>query len=221
MTSHGHFLDAFDLAEGPTRFWLIRHAIVDQAARRKLYGTIDVALCPEHLEGQKAYYARLARRLPKNAVWFSSPLSRARNTAQAIFDNGYGARDVSIEGRFIEQSLGNWQDLLLEDVPQQLQQKPHPFWSLSATECPPEGESMLDVCARVGHALDELSESLKGKDIVIVSHGGAIRAAIAHALKLHLETALHFCIQNLSVTIIEHIEGAWRLVTSNEIQNPG
>ncbi|XAO71424.1 MAG: histidine phosphatase family protein [Acetobacteraceae bacterium] len=194
MTSHGHFLDAFGLTEGPKRFWLIRHAIVDKAARRKLYGTVDVALCPDRLEGQKAYYARLARRLPENAVWYSSPLTRTRDTAQAIFDNGYGTQDVTIEGRFIEQSLGNWQNLLLEDVPRQLQQKPHPFWSLSATECPPEGESMLDVCARVGHALDDLSEKHVGKNIVVVSHGGAIRAAIAHALKLHPETALHFCI---------------------------
>lgn len=219
MTSHGHFLDALDLAEGPTRFWLIRHAIVDQASRRKLYGALDVALCPDHLQKQKAYYARLARRLPKNAVWYSSPLSRTRHTAQAIFENGYGIRDVSIDTRFIEQSLGHWQDLLLEDVPQQLQQKPHPFWSLSATECPPEGESMLDVCARVGHALDEVSERHQGENIVVVSHGGAIRAAIAHVLKLHPSVALNFCIQNLSVTIIEQIGEEWRLVTSNEVQS--
>ena len=34
-----------------TRFWMIRHAIVEENARAMLYGAMDVALCPEAQPG--------------------------------------------------------------------------------------------------------------------------------------------------------------------------
>lgn len=76
---------------------------------------------------------------------------------------------------------------------------------------------MLDVCARVSHALEELATANEGHDMVVVSHGGAIRAALAHALGVHPDTALRFTIQNLSISIIERINGMWRVVAVNEL----
>ena len=76
---------------------------------------------------------------------------------------------------------------------------------------------MLDVCGRVGVTLDRLAEAYEGQNIVAVSHGGAIRAALAHALRVHPETALHFSIQNLSLTILERLDEGWRVVTVNEL----
>ena len=46
----------------------------------------------------------------------------------------------------------------------------------------PEGESMAEVITRVGAAMERLAEEHAGREVVIVSHGGAIRGAIAHAL---------------------------------------
>ena len=55
-----------------------------------------------------------------------------------------------------------------------------------------------------------------GGDIVVVSHGGAIRAAVAHALGVHPENALAMSVDTLSLTRLDHIEGPgkghnWRL----------
>ena len=61
-----------------TRFWLIRHALVDENARAILYGVMDVPLCETTLESQAPMYAALARRLPRPAVWKVTPLSRTR-----------------------------------------------------------------------------------------------------------------------------------------------
>ncbi|GBR54694.1 hypothetical protein AA106555_1781 [Neokomagataea thailandica NBRC 106555] len=80
---------------------------------------------------------------------------------------------------------------------------------------------MLDVGARVGKALEERAALNAGKDTVIVSHGGAIRAALAHALQVHPETALRFTIQNLSLSIIERIGGIWRVIKVNELPDFG
>ncbi|GBQ63130.1 phosphoglycerate mutase [Ameyamaea chiangmaiensis NBRC 103196] len=215
--NHGHFLDAPQLPAGTTRFWLIRHALVEENARLRVYGTEDVPLCPESLVAQRPMYEALARRLPQAAPWFVSPLSRTAQTARAIQQAGYGARDWTVEPGIMEQALGAWQGLEHAELPHRLTLPAHVFWSTSASERPPGGESMLDVCARVGEALDRLADAHDGQDMVVVSHGGAIRAALAHALRIHAETALHFSIQNLSLTILERLPEAWRVVTVNEL----
>ena len=67
-----------------TRFWLIRHALVEENARAILYGIMDVALCETTLMDQVPMYQALARRLPRPAAWKVTPLSRTRRTAEAI-----------------------------------------------------------------------------------------------------------------------------------------
>lgn len=215
--NHGNFLDAPKLQAGVTRFWLIRHALVEQNARAMLYGTMDVPLCPESMVVQQPMYEALARRLPSGASWFVSPLSRTRRTAEMIQNAGYGARALTVEPGILEQELGEWQGLPHGEVAERLEMPAHRFWSTSATERPPEGESMEDVCRRVGQTLERLAAAHEGHDMVVVSHGGAIRAALAHALQIDADTALHFSIQNLSLTILECHGDAWRIVTVNEL----
>ncbi|ATU73946.1 cell division protein FtsK [Komagataeibacter rhaeticus] len=220
QTNHGNFLDTPQLQKGVTRFWLIRHALVEQNARMRLYGTMDVALCPDSLKTQRWMYAALARRLPHPALWFTSPLSRTQHTARAIQEAGYGQHELHVEPDLIEQSLGEWHGIEHHTLPERLNLPAHPFWSVSATEQPPQGESMVQVCARVGACLDRLAARHAGQDMVVVSHGGAIRGALAHALRIHADTALHFSIQNLSLSIIERLPEGWRIVTVNELPQP-
>lgn len=222
VVPHGHFLDTPELPKGVTRFWFVRHAVVEVGARKTMYGALDVALCRDAMALQQGGYAALARRLPEDALWYSSPLQRARDTATEIRHAGERAGrpfapDIKIDDRFIEQSIGDWHGTSHDVFPSLLRLPPNPFWSISASEQPPGGESMLDVCARVGHALEDLANANPGQDMVVVSHGGAIRAALAHALCIHPDTALRFSIQNLSVSILERIDGMWRIVTVNEL----
>ncbi|MFT8676290.1 histidine phosphatase family protein [Acetobacter sp.] len=217
VPSQGNFLDGPKLAPGITRFWLIRHALVEENARMCLYGCMDVPLCPDSLIAQRPMYRALAARLPRPARWLVSPLSRTHQTAEAIAEAGYGPQAPMVEPDLIEQNLGLWQGMDYSQLTGHLNLPPHPFWAVGATECPPEGESMIDVCARVGRLLDRLAADYAGQDIVAVSHGGVIRAALAHALRIHAETALHFSVQNLSLTILERLDAGWRVVTVNEL----
>ena len=52
--------------------------------------------------------------------------------------------------------------------------------------------------------------------MVCVSHGGAIRAAVAHALGVGASAALHLSVQNLSLTVLERFAAGWRVVLVNE-----
>ncbi|MFZ6763388.1 MULTISPECIES: histidine phosphatase family protein [Acetobacterales] len=203
-----------------TRFFLIRHAIVEPSARVTMYGDMDVALCTVALAQESAAYAWLAGRLPPGALWVRTPLSRTGATAAAIFAAGYPEAEMRVEPRFREQHLGEWQGVSHEAFAERLSAPPHPFWPHAAEEKPPGGESLRDVIGRVGPALDEMARELRERDVVIVAHGGSIRAAVAHAMGLDPHQAFQFSVRNLSLTRLEHHAGPhaghWRVASVNE-----
>ena len=217
MIASPAFLDAPELEAGVTRFWLIRHALVEQNARTMLYGSTDVPLCPESLVAQSGMYEALAARLPRTQAWYTSPLSRTQETARAIQRSGYPSTEWRVEQDLIEQSMGEWHGLTHAALPEKLKLPAHVFWSIAASETPPGGESMLQVCARVGAMLERLADAHDGENIVAVSHGGAIRAAVAHALDVGAETALRLSVQNLALTVLERHPSSWRVVVVNEL----
>jgi alpha-ribazole phosphatase len=200
-----------------TDFWLIRHALVDENARAFLYGVMDVPLCETTLLEQAPMYRALAARLPRPADWVVTPLSRTRRTAETIFVHGYPAAELSVEAGLIEQSLGEWQGLPHHELPAKLVHPAHAFWPLAGHEKPPGGESMAEVITRVGAAMERLAEEHAGQEVVIVSHGGAIRGAIAHALTIGPDNALHMSIQNLSLSRLQRTPDGWRVVCVNEL----
>ncbi len=198
------------------RLWLIRHALVEESSRQFLYGTMDVALCPHGLVAHRHVYDALARHLPRPAVWMCTPLSRTRRTAEAIFAAGYPPQDLLVEPDLIEQHLGEWQGLPHADLPAKLARPAHAFWPLAGDERPPGGESMEEVIARVGPAIERIAAETDGGDAVIVSHGGAIRAAVAHALGIGADASLHLSVGNLSLTRLDREPEGWRVVCVND-----
>jgi broad specificity phosphatase PhoE len=200
-----------------TSFWLIRHALVAENARAVLYGVMDVPLCEPTLLEQAPMYRSLAARLPRPADWLVTPLSRTRRTAETIFAHGYPATELPVEPGLIEQSLGEWQGLPHHELPPRLQYKAHAFWPLAGDEKPPGGESMAEVITRVGATMERLAETHAGREVVIVSHGGAIRGAIAHALRIGPDSALHMSVQNLSLTRLNRSPEGWRVQCVNEL----
>ena len=200
-----------------TRFWMIRHALVEENARAYNYGATDVELCPHSLESEKPTYAALARRLPQPADWVISPLSRTRRTAEAIFAAGYPVQPMAVEPGIIEQSMGDLHGLPHAAVPARLTMPAHPFWPLAGQERPPGGESMADVILRTGAALERLATQYAGRDVVVVSHGGTIRAALGHAIGVGPDNALHFSVHNLALTRLERHARGWSVVCVNEI----
>lgn len=102
----------------------------------------------------------------------SSPLQRARRTAEAI------GRPVEIDDRWIEVDYGDFEGQPLSDVPAEVWQR----WRADATYVPPHGESLAACGARVRAACEELVDEARDRDIVVVSHVSPIKAAVAWAV---------------------------------------
>ncbi len=203
-----------------TRFWLIRHAIVAENERARLYGINDVPLCPESLVGQVPMYRALAAALPRPATWACTPLSRTRKTAGAIFAAGYPEQELTVIPGLIEQNLGVLQGIAREEVSARLTASPHPFWPLAPTEVPEGGESVADLLERVGNTMEALAAAHAGQDVVIVSHGGAIRGAVGHAMGVDARAILHLSVQNLSLTRLDRLPEGWRVDCVNQLLTP-
>ncbi|MEI6447681.1 MAG: histidine phosphatase family protein [Actinomycetes bacterium] len=104
----------------------------------------------------------------------SSPLSRARETAEAVADAT--GLEVALDARFAEGDRGAWEGLLMEEV-----ERLHPERYAAWRRAEPDfsfagGESLLEHQARVAEALGEL-RPLPGKTLV-VCHGGSIRVEL-------------------------------------------
>ncbi len=199
-----------------TRWWWIRHAPVP-SGRNIVYGQLDLdADCSDG-----AAFAGLARLLPSGAVLVTSDLKRTIQTADAIRDAGLDLPPAIVESDLREQNFGDWQGMTHEAFAALREATPHRHWRVPAFIQPPNGEDFVQLIARVTPAIHRLSEEYAGKDIVAVSHGGTIRAALSLALGLDPETALAFATQNFGITrldlITDRADGvAWRISAVNQ-----
>ena len=188
-----------------TRWWWIRHAPVT-ANNGCLYGNMDLSC---DVSDEKTAN-RLAALLPREAVWVTSHLKRTRETADSVLRQRPSLAPLErlTDRQLAEQSFGEWQGISYKDLDAKRDGAWHRFWLAPAHERPPGGESFEDLVERVKQAICELNERYRGSDLIAVSHGGTIRAALAMALGLAPERALSFVVDNFSLTRIDHIAGA-------------
>jgi broad specificity phosphatase PhoE len=206
-----------------TRWWWIRHAPVT-GANGRIYGQMDMD-CDT---SDTPVYDGLAALLPRDAVWVTSNLSRTTRTAEAILARrSEPTPELRPQPELAEQSFGDWQGRHRDDLVAERGEQWNRFWLAPAHEAPPGGESFANLIQRVGTAVERLSREHAGRDIVAVTHGGTIRAALARALSLEPERALSFVVDNCALTRIDHIAPpadnddrtppAWRVALVNHV----
>lgn len=199
-----------------TRWWWVRHAPVREDEGR-IYGQKDLNCdCSDTV-----VFNAVARILPKDAVWYASHLRRTHQTAAAIWAAGLPKpAEIHHERAFAEQDLGEWQGRNRAEFFASRPPEIASYWFAPAEERAPGGESFVDLFERVRAAIDRLNISHRGRDIVVSSHGGPIKAAIAHALGLPASAGFSFAIDNCSVTRLDHLHGAdhtgWRVPMINQ-----
>jgi len=208
-----------------TRWWWIRHAPVNSGGL--IYGQQDM---PADCSDQPVFRA-LAAIMPPRPVWVVTQLQRTQQTTEAIAEHLPERPPAPlVEPQFAEQHFGDWQGLSHEELGRRRDGAWHRFWLAPAAEAPPGGESFQALMERVARSIKRLSREHAGRDIVAVTHGGTIRAALALALALDPEKALALSIDNCSLTRLDHIDGAlssqseaadngdgiWRIVKVNQ-----
>ena len=212
--SVGHFMPGMEdfLV---TRFWWVRHAPV-RSDGGKIYGQRDVSCdCSD-----RQVFDALARMLPKNAVWITSTLVRTKETAAAIRAAGHPDTSSPIAmAEFVEQNLGDWQGLDRAQFFRDRRPSPSSYWFNDPKDRAPNGESFVDLVERTRAGIEWAATRHRGRDMIVVAHGGTIRAALGVALDLPAAGMLSFMTDNCAVTELDLIERdglkGWRVMTVN------
>ena len=191
-----------------TRWWWIRHAPVP-GPEDLIKGKLDL---PSDTSDRATFMAQAAR-LPHGAAAVTSSRLRCRQTFAALAENGMLVREPVIEPAFDEQDFGTlagrtWSEL--EDSPEL-----EAYWRDPANTPVPGGESFAQLVDRVRPAVGRIGAQFAGQDIVVVAHGGTIRAALCIALGISPAQALLFAVSTVSLTRIDTVGAAWRVLYAN------
>src|SRR6478735_1013412 len=177
-----------------TRWWWVRHAPVRED-NGCIYGQKDIG-CDT---SDRVVFEAVGKILPRNAAWYASNLKRTHQTADAIWAAGFPKpAAMPHEKAFAEQHLGQLQGMNRKAYIASLPADRH--WLTGVDEPAPGGESFRDLYDRVCAAIARIMTEQAGRDVIAVTHGGTIRAAIALALGGEPARGLAFDIDNCSVT---------------------
>jgi broad specificity phosphatase PhoE len=166
-----------------TTIFLARHGESDWNVERRWQGHADRPLTARG-RAQAAELAERLRAVGLDAV-YSSDLRRAAQTATVVARAG--GLDVVEVPALREVDVGSWSGLTREEAQRRF---PEEFQAwLSGGRGWPDGETYDEMAARVLTALDGILKEHWGGRILIVSHGGPIRAI--HATTLGMDVATY------------------------------
>lgn len=151
-----------------TDLYLVRHGETEWNRARRIQGRTDIPLNDNGREQARLTGMLLVRR-PIARV-YASPLSRAFETA-SIIATELGLPEPETHDALVERDYGDAEGLSFHDVDVRYPRD---------VEAPGR-ESREAVAARVVPALLEIAARHPGEALAVVSHGGAIRAALLFA----------------------------------------
>lgn len=165
-----------------TTVYLARHGESDWNAERRWQGHADRPLTERGREQAEALAERLAD-VQLDAV-YASDLRRAWETADPVA-RSHGLDVVRVPD-LREVHVGSWSGLTRDECEARF---PEAFarWR-DGGQGWDDGETYDEMAERVVSALHRLAENHSGGSILVVSHGGPIRAVHAHALGVDVAT---------------------------------
>ncbi|WP_086851721.1 bifunctional RNase H/acid phosphatase [Amycolatopsis kentuckyensis] len=189
----------------PTRLLLLRHGQTEMSALRRYSGRGDVPLTELGRTQAAAAAKRLAATeglvVDGEAVPIvSSPLTRTKQTAQAVAD-ALGGR-VETHPGLIETDFGEWEGLTFAEAADR-DPELHRSWLGDSSVPPPGGESFDVVHRRVRKARDELIAEHGGKTLVLVSHVTPIKTLLRMGLDAGPQLLFRLHLDLASLSIVE------------------
>lgn len=199
------------------KIYIVRHGQTDWNKARRIQGQVDIPLNEfgRHLARETARGLRDVR----FDACFTSPLSRAKETAQIIL----AGRDVPVidEPRLEEMSFGVYEGKCCAGDNWELPENFHRFFDgPDRYEAPEGGESFGQVRDRTGAFLEELAcrpEYADGQ-ILLATHGAALAGLLCYIRRAPLAdywgVGVH---KNCAVTEVEAKDGSFRILSENVV----
>ena len=176
---------------------LARHGETDWNKNGLLQGSSDFAKLNN--VGKKQAKALGKALLKFNVdIIYSSPLKRASETAEII--NKILKKEIVFDDALKERGWGDWEgrDAAVEFLRLEKMDIRTRFNFM-----PPNGESWKEFEIRLIKSVEKIVENNNDKRVLIVTHGGSIRALVPVIKKVPREQTLHLKFANTSISIFK------------------
>ncbi len=166
-----------------TEFFLIRHGETDWNKPERFRGRSDIGLNANGKRQAEKIAARLARAQSRPVAVYSSPLTRAIETADPI------ARVFGLvteaRAELLDIDYGGWEGLSVPDVEEKFPELYQTWLRRPGHVKFPGGESTRQVRVRIENLFSDLGEKHRGENVVLISHRITCHVALCYALGLN------------------------------------
>jgi len=166
--------------------YLIRHGETKWNREKVFRGQMDIPLNEfGRLQAEKLSETLKMQKL-KNPVFISSPLKRARETAE-IATNLFAKAEININDAFIDISFGQWEGLPLHEI-----ESDYPDLYQTWVQNPekvdfPNGENIKVVADRAEEGIYQAVHANPESELVIVAHRVINKALLCRLLGMELK----------------------------------
>ena len=197
--------------------YVLRHGVTRWNKLKKVQGTMDIPLAPEGIElAEKT--GKALRDVPFD-ICFTSPLTRARQTAQCVL----GDREIPVieDKRIQEIDFGVLEGTQFKDAQGKIVSREMEIFFEDPLNFkrPENGENISDILKRTREFWIEKTTdpALADKTVLVSSHGCAVRALLQN---IYQDPAhfWHGCVPpNCSINLVEVKDGKVRLLEEDKV----
>lgn len=196
-----------------TTIILVRHGQTEWNRVERFRGRADVPLNEMGIKQAEATGERIAEKW-KPAAIYSSPLSRAVKTAEAIakrFD-----LSVQIHPGLADIDYGDWQGLSPHEVRARWGEMLDKWYNAPHLAVIPNGETLSDLRERAMNIVNELAARHAGETILLLGHTVINRIILLGALKLGNERFWRIRQDTCAINLFDVEDGDYTLVSLND-----
>lgn len=181
------------------RWYIVRHGETEWNAQGRIQGHTDISLSELGIQQARAVAQRLAE--VSFDVAYSSDLERSAQTARQIL----GKRNIPLHttAQLREYNKGVFEGLTPEET---CQRYPLLFKASQVNDldfAPLGGESIRQASVRMNSFMTELRARHGDDNVLIVGHGGALRAGFVALMELPLEANWRFVLANCGLSVLD------------------
>jgi len=196
-----------------TKIILVRHGQTEWNRVERFRGRADIPLNETGLAQAEATGQRVAAEWQPTAI-YSSPLSRAVQTAEAI------ARNFSLEVQrypgLIDIDYGEWQGLSPDEARQRWPAELDAWYNAPEKARIPGGESLEELRTRAMSTVNELAASHPGQTIVLIGHTVINRIILLGVLGLGNERFWRLRQEPCAINVFEAEADDFTLASMND-----
>lgn len=198
-----------------TTLIVIRHGETTWNREKRMQGVTDTALS----DIGRVQAQALGRRLKAHrfAALYSSSLSRALHTAQAISE--HTGREVVVDERLRERCFGIFEGLTAAEIAERYPREHALFVGADPDYEVPGGECARGFSVRCLGCLEEIAARHPGEEVVVVSHGLVLDSLYRAAHGLSPAERRPVPLVNASVNRFGYGAGAWRMEAWGDVSH--